>query len=260
MPELPPNGNRWLTTWTPQEWATLQRTAWDGDLMSGDYYMKASIIDGQATATRFHTELDRELRHTSGDRHGECASQLRVDSNFSLLCAERLSRSQPIKVDAVALARQAERQRAAEAKVQQRLRERLERKYSAENQLLPAPPPGSRLARRRREERLRPAATAEESSRRRQQAHSRWEEQFGGGKACSERLTGNYVHSLDDVGRIERTPAERRMSGRSRLTSVKVTEHFTNSLRGYDPPNASPRLLVDKGSRSSRGTRSGVRL
>ena len=103
-----------------------------------------------------HEQLDRTIKHTSGDLHGECSSQRRVDANFLLLCSERLPATATSHPDEFQLARMAEKQRAAEERVRRRYRERLDRRLAAEARMMPSPPPGSTLARRRREQHVKP--------------------------------------------------------------------------------------------------------
>lgn len=64
---------------------------------------------------------------------------------------------------------------------------------------------------------------------------AKWHARFGDGRGKTERLTGQYVHSLDDVGRIERVPSIRRLTGRHRLSESKCHHAFTSNLRAYSP-------------------------
>ena len=121
--------------------------------------------------------------------------------------------------------------------------------------MLPQPPPGSRAAQKLRKERdsLRPS-TAQQSD----AAYERWRKQFAGGRAHTERLTGRYVHSLGDMERIERTPAERKMLGTSRLSTVKMMDYFSGSLReyGFSPrPNSSPASSSSRAAATPRTRR-----
>ena len=114
--------------------------------------------------------------------------------------------------------------------------------------MLPQPPPGSRAAQKLRKERdsLRPSAAQQSDA-----AYERWRKQFAGGRAHTERLSGRYVHSLGDMERIERTPAERKMPGSSRLTTVKMMDYFSSSLRDYASPRPSSSSAVASANRSA---------
>jgi len=234
----PPSPNKLDTPlkWTPQDTASFNRTCWNDRIYTGDHYTKSRIVNGQPKAILHHSELDRDLHHTKGDFHGKCASQLRANENFEQMCSERLGRSEPLQLTMKQRAQAAERQRAAEAKVRERLRDRVARRLAAERMMLPVPPPGSRAAQKLRKERdaMRPSSQQQGDA-----AYERWQRQFAGGRAHTERLTGHYVPSLGDVERIERTPAERKMPGSSRLTTVKMMDYFSSSLRDYASPRPS---------------------
>ena len=275
--------NHWLTEWTPQERAyrsaEANRRAWDGELLNcSDYYRKSKIVDGRPVSIRNHAGIDREVKHTHGDFHGECSSQLRVDETFQQWCSERLPKSPPKRLSLAARMRQAERQRVAEEKVKATLRHRVEARQAAELRLFPTPPPGSRLARVKREEHekileaIRPDSDGMDvdgTGIAREVPYERWKRQFGHGKALTERLTGRYVASMGDVGRLERTPAGWKLPGKERLTTTKADDFFASSLRGYEPStpsSSSPRLRQSARSmrrqtlRSGGGGRSEIRI
>ena len=84
--------------------------------------------------------------------------------------------------------------------------------------------------------------------------YERWKRQFGHGKALTERLTGRYVASMGDVGRVERTPAGWKLPGKERLTTTKADDFFASSLRGYEPstPSSSSPARLSQSARSMR--------
>ena len=270
----PPPGNRWLANYTAQQLATIQRLAWDGRQFTEDHYMRSSLIAGSVRAMAYHDLLDRRVEHTKGDRHGFCSSHNRAQENFEGLCSQRLGRSPlPQPCDEQTRKRIAERRRADEEKVRDRFRERRDRQLAAERQILDAPPPGSRRAKQRREliEEVTRPASARSSARssafaasrsasapglEAEGAWSRWQRQFGGGRAKTERLTGQYVHSLDDVGRVERVPAEHRMPGKMRLSTPKANAFFSSSLRGYSPSSTPRRNVLGSSGGGGAGGRS----
>jgi hypothetical protein len=219
--------------------------------MTSEHYLKPQMVAGKSRAMLLHDKLDRTVKHTSGDLHGECSSQRRVDKNFVLLCSERLPATSSSRnlapADELQRARQVERQLAAEERVRQRYRERIDRRLAAETRMLPAPPAGSTLARRRREQldELRPSSAPPA------QAYARWQRQFGRPQsrarngASERRLTGQYVHSLDEPGVIERTPASFKSPGKQRLSATKSHAYFTGGfLRAYSPRPSPRRGLV----------------
>ena len=274
--QSPPPGHRWMANYTAQELATIQRLAWDGRQVTEDHYIRSNLIAGSVKAMAFHDLLDRRVEHTTGDRHGFCSSHNRAQENFEGLCSQRLGRSPlPQPCDEQTRRRIAEKRRADEEKVRDRFRERRQRQLAAEKQIILAPPPGSRLAKQRREliEDVARPASARSSARssafaasrsasapglEAEGAWSRWQRQFGGGRAKTERLTGQYVHSLDDVGRVERVPAEHRTPGKMRLSKPKADAFFSSSLRGYSP-SSTPRRNVQR-SATGRGPRTSVTL
>lgn len=212
--------NRWLASYDAQQLAAIQRTAWDGGPRTPAHYTRSFVGEGVAKSMAMHGMLDRSpLVHAAGDEFGECASQIRVDETFESLCSQRLTRTPPVAMTLAAAERIGSRAAAAEERVRQQLRDRLERKRAAELRMLPAPPPGSRAASRRRAEwdAVRHRSVSSDGG----DAWARWERQFAGGRGRTERLTGQYVHSLGDVGRIERVPAEHKENGRGRVTTPK---------------------------------------
>ena len=241
--------------WTPEDDARFERDAWNGKIYTGDHYSKTRMVDGQPRSILHHADLDREVHHTPGDYNGFCSSHLRAHANFEQMCSERIGPSQPPRLTMAQRDRIAERQRADEDKVRKRLKQRLEARYAAERLMMPRPRPGSREARKQREERdaMRPA-----TERPSDEPYVRWQAQFGGGRAHTERLTGQYVHSLGDVGRIERTPAQRRLPGSSLLTSIKMRDYFSGSLRDYPSPRPSSARKRDGARRSQPGAGRGA--
>lgn len=248
----PGGGNRWLANYDPQQIAAIQRSAWDGRSLTANHFLKSNLTAGHTQTAWFNDLIDRRIVHTKGDRHPFCSSHIRADENFIGLCSQRL-RPTPDRMpnDEHTRLRIAERHRADEEKVKQRYRERKARQEAAERQMAHAPRPGSRQAKDQREalEAKRPAsaraaafsdqrtASATSTLAAAEPAHERWQRQFGDGRGHTERLTGRYVHSLGDVGRMERVPAERRTPGRSRITTPKADAFFSGSLRDYDPPS-----------------------
>jgi len=280
----PPPGNRWLANYDPQQIAAVQRSAWDGACeITPNHFLKSSMSEGHVKTTWFNNLIDRRIVHTKGDRHPFCSSHVKASDNFVGLCSQRLGPTPPRQdCDASTLQRIAERKRADEDKIKQRFRERRERQRAAERQIMHAPPPGSRQAKQLRE--AQQAARRPASARERQRgwttpgvsddapdvpmeasasedAHARWQRQFGDGKGHTERLTGHYVHSLDDVGRMERVPSERKVVGRQRLTEQKANSFFSSSLRDHEPTymHASPRRQSARG-KGNKGGRSTVTL
>ena len=257
----PPPGHRWLAEYTPQEVATIQRLAWDGDEHDSHHNLKRHYAGVAHTKPiRIHALLDRPIEHTKGDRHGFCSNQLRADENFAALCSERLGRT-PARQALNAQARQRikERQNEDLDKVRQKYEERMKAQRAAEQRMFSPARPGSREAKVEREQ-AEAMASRPHSARRAsaELAYARWQRQFADGKAHTERLTGKYVHSLDDVERIERVPSERRTVGRHRLTEGKANAFFSSSLRSHGSPSSSPRLhprnmIVPSGHGSSSG-------
>ena len=268
----PPPGHRWLATYTPQEIATIERKAWDGEQITDNHYLRS--IHPSRSPMLCNGLLDRRVTHIPQDRHGWCASHVRSHEHFELLCGEREQLPPPPPTDEHARARIRGRRRADEAKVLERFRERLARQRWAEEQMLSAARggcidprrPGSKEAKEAREEKVKPARGSPtrpaRSSAFRAERHdlpaapgwSRWQKQFGGGKHHTERLTGQYCHSLEDVGRCERVPAEHHTKGSQRLTSTKADAFFSGSLRDYSSPRpgrrpASARPASPRGGR-----------
>ena len=254
----PPPGHNWLTTYTPQEIATIQRTVWDAQPFTHTR-QRAHLVAGKLRLTSFNDEaIDREVRHTHGDYHGLCSHQNRADEAFQLLCSMREPRTKFKPPSEEQKQRQLARALAAEEKIKQRLRDRVQKQRDVETRLLPSHPPGSRLARERRaaldEEERRLTSTTPTA-----EAYERWRGQFGEGQHKTERLTGRYVHSLDDVGRIERVPSERRSPGRNRLTETKTHSFFSTALRDYSGTERSPWAGRAKG-RTPRSQHAVVRV
>ena len=132
----PPPGHRWLATYTPQEIATIERKAWDGEQITENHYLRS--IHPSRSPMLCNGLLDRRVTHIPQDRHGWCASHVRSHEHFELLCGEREQLPPPPPTDEHARARIRGRRRADEAKVLERFRDRLARQRWAEEQMLSA--------------------------------------------------------------------------------------------------------------------------
>ena len=290
----------WLMTFDPIIMARIQRTTWDDRqivdearynkfAVRGPHYLESKIAGGKVQVSLGHMGIDRRVRHTAADRHGECSSHFRCHDNFEALVSDRLGVTPQRALSAEERQQQAERieQRRSEAKAKQleRLKERNERKQAAEAIMMPAPRRSMTRQRMAREARRRsdsssprprsapppqtsragPAASSIGSPRAHQPslaatnlvplsdidaARLRLEWARGGRRRGSSggaesRLTGQYVHSMGDVGRIEREPADRRTPGRERISDPRAARIFEASLRDHPPrrcSSGSPRL------------------
>lgn len=134
------------------ERARLQRTMWDDRQVfdenrynyfapRGPHYIEYKMCGDKMCAKQKHMDLDRPIKHTGGDRHGECSSELRTHRNFTDLCADRLPSTPPRPCNEADRQRRAERQLArdlaAEEKAQVRLRQRRERQAIVEAIITP---------------------------------------------------------------------------------------------------------------------------
>ena len=127
--------------------ARLQRSVWDDRQVCdehrytsfaprGPHYFQAKMCGTEMRVKMQHSQLDRPIEHTRGDKHGECSSELRTHRNFEALCAERLPLTPPKPCS------EAERRQlamrllvkdlAAEEKAAMRLRQKRERQKMAQ--------------------------------------------------------------------------------------------------------------------------------
>jgi len=127
--------------------ARLQRSMWDDRQVCdehrytsfaprGPHYFQAKMCGTEMRVKMQHSQLDRPIEHTRGDKHGECSSELRTHRNFEALCAERLPLTPP-KACSEAERRQLRvrllaKDLAAEEKAAMRLRQKRERQRMAQ--------------------------------------------------------------------------------------------------------------------------------